>query len=753
MYLFQEKEKIEIPVKCKLCLKEIIFEVDVKEYKQTDEFPIVKEKIHGDPKHKLIVEINKNLEVDNFKVIDMFEGESTQIPEELINEALRNLGLSDKEIELYNVTTGRNAVSLGEMSLLIGRSKEECKEIADKFVEKGLFKEIIGATPHYSPLPPYAALIKQLNNFHSYISEIKENMPAIVDKSFTEFEASAENKAKLEETGEIIQNLQKEVLGKVDIKEGDSKATIKGLPKEIGDFSAYTSRILDAQINEMKEQFEVINQKSTEIIQAQVDGLRNQLDNMKSIISENMKKLRLGLLEQTVGKSVENVVTQSMKEIQEDLDIQLSVNEMVFTEELNDAIAEFNKEFVNNLKSTVEETLSELNGVKLDVKYDQKEVFKNLEEQFEGALERAREKINEVYKDFFKSFGSIKEMFTESVVAKVDNTLNKILERLNMQEKITEHFWNQAKRKSTFTMQDIWFIHSQEAAKAHINEEISRAKLRVLIVAPEITDIDLNSIESAPSHVNIRIAALIDKENRSHKKMIDELSKFDNVDFRNRKLQNMWGINRDYEEVVLCVLSKTEVAEQKRTEIAGIGSIIEEHIKIFVPILEDAWMGATKISRTKISKGSTKTQQSTADKNQESVQKEQQIRPQVRQLPEEKEKPITEEIPKKPTRKPSETQVKIQEDLTDIDTEGLPIFEQLKLILENTIKNIDKMSRETISSELDKFYKRYIKNIGFNEIAKKIHKKSMVLSSKEGDLTEKERRDLASVLSRWNKSF
>ena len=31
MYLFQEKDKIEIPVKCKLCLKEITFEVDVDE--------------------------------------------------------------------------------------------------------------------------------------------------------------------------------------------------------------------------------------------------------------------------------------------------------------------------------------------------------------------------------------------------------------------------------------------------------------------------------------------------------------------------------------------------------------------------------------------------------------------------------------------------------------------------------------------------------------------------------------------------
>ncbi|TFF97302.1 MAG: hypothetical protein EU547_04700 [Promethearchaeota archaeon] len=745
MYLFQEKDKVKIPVKCKLCLKEITFEVDVEEYRQAKNFPIIKESIHGQPKHKLIVEINKNLEVDNFKVVDMYEEESTQLPEELINDALRNLGLTDEEIELYFLTTGRNAVSLGEMSLLIGKSKDECKEIANKFVDKGLFKEIIGATPHYSPLPPYAALIKQLNNFHNYISEIKQNMPKLVDKSFTEFETSAENKTKLKETGEIIQNLQKEVLGKVDLDGESSKATIKGIPKEIGDFNEYTSRILEAQINEMKDQFEIINEKSTEIIQAQVDGLRSQLDNMKTIISENMKKLRLGLLEQTIGKSVEKVISSSMQEIQEDLDIQLSVNEMVFTEELNDAITKFNQEFVESLKSTIEETLSELDGMSLDVKYDQKEVFKDLESKFQEALQGAREKVNEVYKDFFQSFGSIKELFTDSVVSKVETTLNSIMERLNMQEKITEHFWEQAKKKSTFTMQDVWFIHSQEAAKAHINEEISRAKLRVLIVAPEITDIDISAIETCPSHVNIRITALIDKSMPSHKRMIDKLSEFTNVDFRNRKLQNLWGINRDYEEVVLCVLSRIEIGNKERTEIAGIGSIIEEHIKIFVPILEDAWMGGTKISKTKTS---THPTQKPTQKDKEEKKTEKKTLPQVKELPKEKGKSLEQEVPKRPSPQTSKTS---QE--TSIDMEGLPILEQLKMILENIIENIDTMSRETISNELEKFYKRYIQNIGFNEVAKKIHKKSMILSSKDEELTEKERRDLASVLKRWDESF
>ena len=64
----------------------------------------------------------------------------------------------------------------------------------------------------------------------------------------------------------------------------------------------------------------------------------------------------------------------------------------------------------------------------------------------------------------------------------------------------------------------------------------------------------------------------------------------ENVAYRNRDLQNLWGINKDYEEVILCVLSESSAG----TEIAGIGSIIDEHIKIFVPTLEDAWVGAKK---------------------------------------------------------------------------------------------------------------------------------------------------------------
>ncbi|GAI08055.1 unnamed protein product, partial [marine sediment metagenome] len=61
-------------------------------------------------------------------------------------------------------------------------------------------------------------------------------------------------------------------------------------------------------------------------------------------------------------------------------------------------------------------------------------------------------------------------------------------------------------RVSQFTMRDIWFIGSIESAKAHINEQISKAKMRLLIITPQLTDIDVNALQKIPKFINIRIA-------------------------------------------------------------------------------------------------------------------------------------------------------------------------------------------------------------------------------------------------------
>ncbi|MHA1296003.1 MAG: hypothetical protein ACTSPH_05280 [Promethearchaeota archaeon] len=139
MYLFKDKEEIEIPYTCKLCLKEFKFKITKQEYRDTTKFPIVKKIVHGEPEHELIVYFNQYLEVENFEIKELPKEAPVSYSEELTRQVLGELGLNETEIELYFKITGREAVSIGEMALLINRPKEECEKIAKKFVEKGLF--------------------------------------------------------------------------------------------------------------------------------------------------------------------------------------------------------------------------------------------------------------------------------------------------------------------------------------------------------------------------------------------------------------------------------------------------------------------------------------------------------------------------------------------------------------------------------------------------------------------------------------
>ena len=62
-FLFQGKTEKEVLIKCKLCLTDVKFVVTLAEYQNTTQFPLVKESIHGTSPHKLVVFLDKNLEL------------------------------------------------------------------------------------------------------------------------------------------------------------------------------------------------------------------------------------------------------------------------------------------------------------------------------------------------------------------------------------------------------------------------------------------------------------------------------------------------------------------------------------------------------------------------------------------------------------------------------------------------------------------------------------------------------------------
>ncbi len=823
MFLFKDQEAIEIPIMCKVCLKEIKFSVSAEEYKKITDFPFKRESIHGDPKHKLVVYINKNLEIDNFKIKDLTEvkveeKELTREQKDLTKQLLSNIDLSDDEIELYFRTTGRDAVSIGEIAILINKPKEECQKIVDRFVEKGLFKEIPGATPHYAALPPYAALVSQLHRFHNYIADLQTSAPSELNKSFSQLEAQAGGVAQLRDYTDFILDLKENALTQLFDQQKDfdnvAKAIsqiseistvitnleqdaknimdnqIDDLTNQFKDISSKISNSMKLQIEDLTAQYEGISKEISNKIGSQVKGLQTQFEGIKEKISKNLEKLRLGVLQQAVDQVVEMSFADWIKNISESLNQQLGVIEKISKDGLvkskiglNRQIGEIEKlheegltnttemfnQLISKLRDAINNTVSSIGGITNSTARsgeDVKKIFEDISEQFSKAVTLAEEKLGGISENVFRSFENLKETFSTRIIDTLNDLLGNIIDRLEISERATNEFWEQAKRGggAALTMKDIWFIRSIEGAKAHINDQISKAKMRILILAPQITDINIDAVKSCKSHINIRIAALIDLSDASHKEMIEELNKLHNVTYRNRKLQNLWGINKDYEEVVLCVLSTSEYG----TEIAGIGSIIQEHIKIFVPILEDAWMGAQKDIMPALRPSYTT----------ELAQK-----PSVQPKPEPTPKPSIEPKPEPAISIPTEPEdesviipeevLKVEEEIQEtkpvVKPEPIekPILEKpkieakepelaegdpLKNQFDYLLNNLNKMTGNEVSLNLEKIKNIVTETRGYSGVLKPINLAISTLKS-GGQLSESELSQLKSKITFWRRKL
>ncbi len=498
--------------KCKQCLQTVNFTIP--EDKLKGPFPIVLVDTHGTPPHKLKAYINKRIEIESFEIEEIVA--ASKVSTANLGQVLADIGLSQQETSLYFHCTSLGPVSPGELSILANVSLEEAKQMAQKFVAKGLFKEIAGATQYFQALPPYAALVSQLDAFSGFIANIKDETPHQLQRSFSSFEQQAKG----------VQNLN--------------------------EFVTYLMQIKGSVSKQLSDQKNTLQMSLGRLIQ-QRDALQQQLSSITEKISRNLEKLRLGVILQTVQDVISKIISQEAAEMQKSFE-QVTV---------------------------IEETL--------------RKIFGSITGQFDTTLTEASNRIQGISDTVLASFQELRNTFSENVILTLDSVLGQIIQKLNLSSQTVQEFWDEAKRVIKGTMgKDVWFIRSPEGMRAQINDAVSRAKMKILILAPTIAHVDTISLAQAPKFINIRVAAYIDQANPRHQRIMDELAAHTNITYRHRDLQNLWGVNRDYEEVIVGVTSMNPSAGPEAVDVAAIGSILQEHIKIFVPILEDAWMGSKK---------------------------------------------------------------------------------------------------------------------------------------------------------------
>lgn len=475
-------------------------------------------------------------------------------------QVLELIGLSQDEIDTYFQLTGRGPVLVGEIALLVNVTEQRATQIAKNLLNKGLVREVPGKTPFYVALPPYTALLNQISQFKSVVMKIRESTPKVLELKFSQIEEQSAKLGKLNEYRNYIHmmktNLPLQLKGQFTRVEKELESV-----KKFQNIRSFILNLREIVPSEIVKEFGIVE---------------DRLEKMKAEISDAFEKqFRIGALKSMAEKIVSRIIS----------------------EQFLDLTDYFKEKFVKAIENTLDQVTNQLASISDaagEMSIDLGDTFTDIEGGLKETLEDLDKRISTVYEDVDKGIEELKQMFQKEIYKTLEEDIMlNIINQLDLSEYTMTEFFDRSKKASMLSYKDVWFVRSIEGMKAQINETLTRLKMKVHIIAPSLDDIDIVAISNVKKHVNVRISTNFDWNNDEHKAKLAQILKYTNVNIRHYPRENLWAINRDSEEVVLCAVSKKE---ELGLEIAGMGSVIEEHVKLFTGILEEVWMQAKKVS-------------------------------------------------------------------------------------------------------------------------------------------------------------
>jgi len=480
-------------------------------------------------------------------------------PFKATRQVLSLIGLAPDEMNAYFNMTGRGPIMVGELALVANVSEERATQIAKNLVEKGLVREIPGKTPFYSALPPYVALLTQIKQFKDSIKNMQQSTPEALQLRFQSMESQSTDLQKFEEYLTFVREMKTTLPAQIKSDFQQFEKELESV-KRFQEIQKYILNLKEIVPNEIGKEFGIFSAK---------------IEDVKTQISESFEKtFRVGAMKNMAEKIVSKVIS----------------------EQFLDMAKNFRDRFIKSIQDMLDQVVGQLGSLSDtagDISTDLGTTFSDIQEGLQGTLGDLETRISDVYQDIQKGLEDLKNTFQKQVFESLsDDIIVNIVKQFEMAEETMNEFWEQSKKASQQTFKDVWFVRSFEGMKAQILDSISRVKMRLYIIAPKLEDIDMVALSKVRKHVNIRISTNFNPNAPSDQAKLTQIAQIPNMSIRLYERENLWAINKDFEEVVVCVVSKD--MHTNTMEIAGMGSVLDEHIKLFAAVLEDIWIQSKK---------------------------------------------------------------------------------------------------------------------------------------------------------------
>ena len=637
-------------------------------------------------------------------------------------QVLELIGLAQDEVETYYKMTGRGPIMLGEIALIAEVSEEKASQIAENLFQKGLLKKIPGNVPIYETLPPYAALVSQIRQFKEKIKEFGQIAPKNLQERFESLGKQSTKLKKLDDYRIYLQLMKTKLPAQIKVQFDRFGEALEQVQR-FQDVKGFILNLREIVPNDVTKEFGM---------------MEGRLETMKTEISNKFEKqFRIGALKSMAEKIVSRVISEEFREITE-----------IFKTKFVQTTQRMLDQVINQLGS-----LSDTAG---EISTDLSTVFIDIDSGIKTTLGDLENRVSDVYDDILTGIQELQNVFQKEIFETLQNDIiDNIIGQLESAEVTMNEFWERSKQASILSFKDVWFVRSVEGVRAQINESITRVKMRIHVTAPKLSDIDLVALSQLKKHINIRISTNFDLNNPEDLIKFKQLEDIPNITIRHYPIENLWAINKDYEEVVVCVVSKSEGGE---IEIAGMGSVLEEHVKLFASVLEDVWMQSKKLDQVQMLQAIKRTPSIASPKPRVATPKEpeivknvestQSINPPPIAAPE-KEKALTGILQEAQTME--KTSVEVQPNIitgTPNSTEA-----SLSTQFDNLMNSFENMTGYDIALILEKLQDEILETKGFNAALRQIRMSSSKLKRNKNLLNSAEKEELFNKLGFWREKL
>ncbi|GAG30819.1 unnamed protein product, partial [marine sediment metagenome] len=215
-------------------------------------------------------------------------------------QVLELIGLTQDEIEAYFHLTGRGPVMAGEIALLINISEEKAINVAKNLLEKGLVREVPGTTPFYIALPPYTALLNQIQKFKKVVQQIQESTPKALQLKFKEIESHSAKLSKFDDYRNYINTMKTNLPAQIKAQFNKVEEELQKV-KKFQEIRGFIINLREIVPNEIIKEFDVVE---------------TRLEKIKSEISIAFEKqFRIGALKTMAEKIVSKIISEQFGDL------------------------------------------------------------------------------------------------------------------------------------------------------------------------------------------------------------------------------------------------------------------------------------------------------------------------------------------------------------------------------------------------------------------------------------------------------